>query len=670
MRPGSTPLVLLAALGQGQLVEGFKAETPGCYLYDWRFETESIPNAPAQPVKNIASKYACQAECANTNGCLTWAYFKDTQSCWLGGAAKKQVYDKKAVSGPRVCPELVDACSAVPTSNWPQPTEKESRASWPGSYMQPHNLQCWPRLADDTLSHCPEEPVTILQSSKNGWKPTCEKLKKTTPIGGTCTQYCEQSVECGMAMSVKAGSPTSPSIECYTGLGYNCNDKKLGLDVIDAQRFLRGHYRVLADFTKSPKLLNGIKKLSKMYGPMDKASEQWAVSDCKNTCLSEIGCEYWYYSSVYGCFVDDPKGEGGWVGFPYPLLEDKAFGPNEERHLIAGEYLQRLCGTPKAGKTGPSVNWANSAQSAATGTSAAATGNPAISGAGSSAIRSSAATATAPVVTAPTSPTPAAAATSAAATAAAAAAAAASQATCTCTDGSVGAKTASGTCLNAQGAQCVATTQATPTPSPSTAGDEGSVPSWAIWAVGGGVAAFAALGAAVVCMRMNHKKTTRGMVPMNNHEQAVRPTMQHSGAPSYTAVPTAVPAAMSTSHVAVPMTHSVVSAAPVASSYVDASSYATQPALVPSYAYGAHGAYEPSQSMSFAQPAHQSMSFQQPSMSFQQPMMMPAQQTVVQDPAAQLAAEIFDRFDSAHKGALTPEEFNAAMHSFSASQIR
>lgn len=60
---------------------------------------------------------------------------------------------------------------------------------------------------------------------------------------------------------------------------------------------------------------------------------------CRKTCYSILGCEYWQLHAQKGCFVEIPS-----VGkVEYPITTSSVVSPHSSRDWVAGEYIRRMC---------------------------------------------------------------------------------------------------------------------------------------------------------------------------------------------------------------------------------------------------------------------------------------------------------------------------------------
>jgi len=128
---------------------------------------------------------------------------------------------------------------------------------------------------------------------------------------------------------------------CWHGLGNNCYQRESTSfpGVVRAQRIMHGEVRVLANLTRVQ--IWGLKKAFDSNYFIHQRPD--AVEACRNHCYSNIKCQYWQYSSVTGCWTEEPSPSGA-DAVEYPLTTHAA---TEDSHMadfiIAGEYIQHLC---------------------------------------------------------------------------------------------------------------------------------------------------------------------------------------------------------------------------------------------------------------------------------------------------------------------------------------
>jgi len=103
---------------------------------------------------------------------------------------------------------------------------------------------------------------------------------------------------------------------------------------------MHGTYRVL-------KNLKGLQVmgLTNVFSASQFKDANIAPAHCRFYCIASLACQYWQYSTVSGCWVE----ELGAVQYP---LTDTPGASNqntpEALAIIDGEYIQHLCGPPQA----------------------------------------------------------------------------------------------------------------------------------------------------------------------------------------------------------------------------------------------------------------------------------------------------------------------------------
>jgi hypothetical protein len=101
---------------------------------------------------------------------------------------------------------------------------------------------------------------------------------------------------------------------------------------------MHGTYRVLKDLTGYQ-----IMNLTAMFGPNQFTNWTVAAKHCKLYCIANIGCQYWLYSRLSGCWVEDAS--KGRVQYPLVLKSDVAVTATDDANaVVAGEMIQHYCG--------------------------------------------------------------------------------------------------------------------------------------------------------------------------------------------------------------------------------------------------------------------------------------------------------------------------------------
>mmetsp|Transcript_78986 Transcript_78986/g.199370 ORF Transcript_78986/g.199370 Transcript_78986/m.199370 type:complete len:546 (-) Transcript_78986:82-1719(-) len=322
----------------------------GCYSYGYQ-HTPEMPNVTGQPFI-MGSAMLCQQRCAATPGCAAFGYWTTNKECWLGGADSVIIVSQSlgVITGPARCHNATPQCGAIPGPSFPGATPAESRAAWQVG-QQPANLQCWPRKTNGFPATCENQTATVLQDTMTGWPGRCEGLMKITNLGPTetCQSRCFGTPLCGV-WAVENTTSGDGTLTCWQGMfGQNCYDTSNGLSPPEgaffrSQRVMHGTFRVLMNTANMQ-----IKNLTKAFGIEMHPDWKEGAKACRMTCLSYLLCQFWQYSSVYGCWVEDDMS----ATIAYPLVNDGTemnVGSYSALTVKAGEYIQHTC---KAGVKEP-----------------------------------------------------------------------------------------------------------------------------------------------------------------------------------------------------------------------------------------------------------------------------------------------------------------------------
>eukprot|EP00929_Paragymnodinium_shiwhaense_P065872 TRINITY_DN329_c0_g3_i1.p1 TRINITY_DN329_c0_g3~~TRINITY_DN329_c0_g3_i1.p1 ORF type:complete len:501 (+),score=78.66 TRINITY_DN329_c0_g3_i1:74-1576(+) len=314
----------------------------GCYYKDHKYDGHRLHGKAFE-----ADEYtSCQKLCQKDDDCHFFTYFDETKECYKLG--KDSVYDDKnslgAVSGPKFCPNIPSSCVELPHAGFPGATPDETEKLFP-SHRQPTKLECWPRNAQEGLyDSCPTK--TVLEDSKFGWPAMCMNLMARSgphkqastpaiPQDETCESECTKNPECSMWVVV---NDTANS--CWQGLGNNCYQREGFAGVLRAQRILHGKVRVLASLAGVQ--IWGLRKAFDSNYFLKQEPD--AVHACRNHCYSNIHCQYWQYSSVTGCWTEEPNAGDSSDAVAYPLTREVATANSHmAKFIIAGEYIQHIC---------------------------------------------------------------------------------------------------------------------------------------------------------------------------------------------------------------------------------------------------------------------------------------------------------------------------------------
>merc|ERR1712187_894007 len=101
---------------------------------------------------------------------------------------------------------------------------------------------------------------------------------------------------------------------------------------------MHGSFRVLRDL-KGMQIMG----LTLMFSP--ELFQDWkeGARHCRYYCLAALTCEWWQYSTIGGCFVEDVSK----ARVKYPLTTDASHSVTSTEFansMVAGEYIQHLCG--------------------------------------------------------------------------------------------------------------------------------------------------------------------------------------------------------------------------------------------------------------------------------------------------------------------------------------
>ncbi|CAE6968203.1 CYP27A1, partial [Symbiodinium natans] len=190
---------------------------------------------------------------------------------------------------------------------------------------------------------CPA--VKVLEDTETGWPGKCLGLKKVVvPYGETCEGWCTKQVSCSVWQEIKAPNPYKPNLCFHTfwSSGVSCYTRTLANGTQDfrfkptrAQRIMRGEVRVLKKIAFAE--IDGLKNV---FDENYFAKVQDAAQACRMVCYSDLGCQWWYYSNVKGCFVEDIS----YKAMPVPLtLSQYQNNTKSASQVLHGEYIQHTC---------------------------------------------------------------------------------------------------------------------------------------------------------------------------------------------------------------------------------------------------------------------------------------------------------------------------------------
>eukprot|EP00428_Durinskia_dybowskii_P041498 CAMPEP_0170278176 /NCGR_PEP_ID=MMETSP0116_2-20130129/39089_1 /TAXON_ID=400756 /ORGANISM="Durinskia baltica, Strain CSIRO CS-38" /LENGTH=543 /DNA_ID=CAMNT_0010529481 /DNA_START=95 /DNA_END=1722 /DNA_ORIENTATION=+ len=310
----------------------------GCFYFNVAFQGTLLPGYDPSPQQQ-ESAVACQQLCQMQEGCAVFGFFPPSGACYLARADNLiGIHSEFGIAGPRVCVDPPPGCVDVPAAGFPAADASASNALWP-SGVQPTNLQCWPRTQSQQPAACHSEQVTILDDHDT--VGSCLGLEPVElPTNDTCEVNCAANIMCPsfQEVSTLANGKVSGGRECWQGLGENCWIPRGDFGQVAAKRFMHGHYRVLANIGKAQ--VFGLSRVSATESM--NLSTVDAIRYCNHSCLSLLTCQFWQFSTKYGCWIEDPMRQK----VPYPLTRhlfanNTDFAPT----AVAGQYIQRLCGT-------------------------------------------------------------------------------------------------------------------------------------------------------------------------------------------------------------------------------------------------------------------------------------------------------------------------------------
>jgi len=313
------------------------ANHPNCFYKGFQY-TPDIAGTNTQ----AANMQECQSKCREIEACKVFAYFPYTRDCYFGDVNARMVESTSgAISGYAVCPAPTqtppERCrTELPNDGFPGLNPSASQAAWPGG-RQPWSLECWPK--NWTGGYIPCRKVQVLEDTNNKWPGKCIGLVRQEGSAyvtadpntkSACQQDCMQNPLCASWQTGFYG-------KCWQGVGENCYVRE-NFNPVGAQRFQHGEVRKLMDLAGWQ-----IVGLHQVFNNADDyfLQDADAVNACKAHCYSDIRCQYWQYSTVYGCYVEDSTKE---YSPPYPLTLDWAYRSTAfALSCIAGEFVQHYC---------------------------------------------------------------------------------------------------------------------------------------------------------------------------------------------------------------------------------------------------------------------------------------------------------------------------------------
>jgi len=321
-------------------------EQLGCLHYNYGY-TPLNTGVNVSTLQNTSLD--CQRACResvnpNCNFFTFWEAYHRCDFALDGAVLMPTLPENPGVSGPATClhGRQSPVCTDLPSNAFPGATAADSAAAWPHSEV-PTNAQCWPR--DPWTGYpvpCTPMTVTVLEDTADDWPGKCMDLDlQDVPPGMTCKDLCLKNVLCSVWQEVNYTNPP----QCWQGhFGHECYTRE-GFRASASQRVMHGTYRVLKDLTGID-----VKGLSQMFTTAVFKDLKRAAAKCRLYCIAQLACQYWIYSKVSGCWVED-----AWQSrVAYPLTKDPAVSQNNTdlaQAVVAGEYIQHYCdgNAPSAG---------------------------------------------------------------------------------------------------------------------------------------------------------------------------------------------------------------------------------------------------------------------------------------------------------------------------------
>eukprot|EP00434_Breviolum_minutum_P027830 symbB.v1.2.024616.t1/scaffold2344.1/size81749/3 len=210
--------------------------------------------------------------------------------------------------------------------------------------MVPAKLGCWPKdYVGKKFMACPR--VTVVEDTNTGWPGLCEGLKEVVvPYQETCQSWCEKKASCSVWQEVQKENSLekvcyqtfwSPGVDCYTARLFKNGTEDFGFKPLRAQRLMRGEVRVLKKLS-----FVHIDGLKRVFNENYFAKQEDAVKACQTICYSDLGCQWWIYNRLRGCFVEDISHQR----LPVPMTTQtfRVFA-SEAAEVLDGEYIQHQC---------------------------------------------------------------------------------------------------------------------------------------------------------------------------------------------------------------------------------------------------------------------------------------------------------------------------------------
>lgn len=308
----------------------------GCLYYNYAYKSFIQGGSTVQQTPE-----ACQSVCKNLAGCTGWTWWEPPKNeCDIRAPgqtlAATTTVSGGAISGPPECPaQASSACTELPNAAFPGATDEASAAAWPDNTV-PTEGQCWPVNYAGIPVACPVQKSTVLEDTALGWSGSCNGLQqKVLSLGETCRSSCLNNVLCSVWQEQH---DTTPNGCWHGGFGTDCYVGRAGFTPASSQRIMHGTYRVLKDITGMQ-----IMGLTPMFDATVFSAYTDGAAHCKLYCIANLGCQFWLYSRLSGCWVEDPSR----ARVHYPLTTDPSVsksGTDAANAVVAGEYIQHYCG--------------------------------------------------------------------------------------------------------------------------------------------------------------------------------------------------------------------------------------------------------------------------------------------------------------------------------------
>jgi len=303
---------------------------PDCFHHGFQW----FPDIPGTDVK-VESLTQCQSLCANNiTNCVHFAYWPTSGKCYFGDFSSHLIQSTTGpIAGRAICKQSSSTPSArcsteQPNDGFPGRTFPASNLAWP-SGRQPWSLECWPMHWTGGYAPCAD--TTVLEDTRQGWPGKCRGLIHQDNVSAKqCPTDCMQNPLC-------PAYQIDDKAQCWQGVGSDCFVRE-NFHPVAAQRLQHGLVRPLMNLT-GWQIAGLAKVFDNWSGYFLKDSD--AIKFCKNTCYSDIRCQYWQYTPKFGCWVEDASEDFAPL---YPLTLDFAYRNTPfALDCVAGELIQHYC---------------------------------------------------------------------------------------------------------------------------------------------------------------------------------------------------------------------------------------------------------------------------------------------------------------------------------------